>query len=69
MENKDGIEVSETKQFKIAIRFQDGEIDGKPHDRVYGFAVEAKSEDEAKEILNRHLTKCLEKLDEALIKA
>ena len=65
-ENKNGVEVLETKQFKILCRFQDGEVDGKPHDRVYGFAIEAKSEPEAKEILRRHLAKCLLELEKTL---
>ena len=66
-ENKDGVQVTEEKQYKFAIRFQDGEKDGKPHDFVYGFTAVAKSGTEAKEILSRHLTKCIEKLDEVII--
>lgn len=67
MDNKDGVQVTEVKQYKFAIRFQDGERDGKPHDFVYGFAIEAKSEAEAKDTLHRHLGKCVEKLDEGII--
>ena len=57
--NKDGVQITEEKQYKFAIRFQDGERDGKPQDFVYGFATVAKSEAEAKETLRKHLTKCI----------
>ena len=63
MKNKEGVEVTEVKQYKFAIRFADGMLDGKPHDRIYGFAVEAKSQDEAKDMLIGHLKKCVEQLE------
>lgn len=70
MENKDSIKIEETKRFNFAIRFNVGEtMEGKPLDKVYGFAIEAKTQEEAKEILKRDLNKCLEKLVEPEIKA
>lgn len=62
-ENTNGVEVAQSKQFKLVVRFNDGEKDGRPHDRVYGFAVEADSEAQAKLILRKHLLKCVEELD------
>ena len=63
MSENNGVEVLETKQFKLLIRFADGEKDGKPHDRAYGFAIEAKSELQARQILQ-----CVEELDKDILR-
>lgn len=64
MKNKDGVEVKETKRFNFSIRFNTGEMfKDKPLDKVYGFAIEAQTQDEAKVILKRDLEKCLESLN------
>ena len=68
MSENNGVEVLETKQFKLLIRFADGEKDGKPHDRVYGFALDAKSEGHAKQTLRGHLLKCVEELDKDILR-
>jgi hypothetical protein len=60
--NKNGVEVTPVKQFKFAIRFQDGERDGKPQDFVYGFNVVADDEITAKATMLRHLEACVEEL-------
>lgn len=64
MKNKNGAEMMPIKQFKMMVRFQDGEKDGKPIGRVIGFAIEAKTEIEAKETLKRWLQKALEMIEE-----
>jgi len=68
MSENNGVEVLETKQFKLLIRFADGEKDGKPHDRAYGFAIEAKSEIQARQILRKHLLQCVEELDKDILR-
>ena len=65
---KNGVEVLESKQFKMVIRFADGEKDGKPHDRAYGFAIEANSENQARQTLRKHLLKCVEELDKDILR-
>ena len=68
MSENNGVEVLETKQFKLLIRFADGEKDGKPHDRAYGFAIEAKSELQARQTLRKHLLQCVGELDKDILR-
>lgn len=55
--------VTEALQFRITIRFPDGEMNGKPHERAYGFMIEAISQRMAQEKLREHLFKMIEQLD------
>lgn len=56
--------IVEARQFQIVVGFNDGEMNGKPLERKYGFMLEAKSEPEARVILRRHLLKMVEELSD-----
>lgn len=58
------IQVGEGKSVRnILIRFDDGEEDGRPVSRVYGFNVIKREGESALDILEAHLKKCLIMLD------
>lgn len=61
-ENKNSVSTTAVKQFRMGIRIQDGEKDGVPQDFVYGFNVDAETEQEAHSILHRHLSRCVNEL-------
>ena len=68
------IEIRETKKsFALGVHFMDGEIEHNgilmPHEQILGFNVFADSEAEAKHILRRHLSKCVETLDNELLRS
>lgn len=58
--------------FDVLVRFRDGEkiVEGKtlPHDRMYGFGVQAKDEDDALVLTRSHLLSMVETLNTHLAK-